>query len=75
MSILSISQKLNIGVSGIRYLLQREGIDSKKYDEIKFKQRYDELIKNNIRKIKIYEILSNKFELLSGYIEKKIKNN
>jgi predicted GIY-YIG superfamily endonuclease/transposase len=76
MTITEISEKLEIGSSGIRYLLQREGIDTglnkfrKSLDREKVKQKYEELIKMKIKKMKIYQILSNEFGLSSGYLSK-----
>jgi predicted GIY-YIG superfamily endonuclease/predicted transcriptional regulator len=74
MTISDISDILGIGSSGVRYLLQREGLDtglnkfSKSVDKEKIKQKYEELIKMNIKKMKIYEILSNEFNLSSSYL-------
>jgi predicted GIY-YIG superfamily endonuclease len=80
MTISKISDILGIGSSGVRYLLQREGIDTglnrfnRSFDKEKIKQKYEELIKMNIKKMKIYKILSNEFNLSSGYLSK-IKYN
>jgi hypothetical protein len=76
MTLSEISEKLGIGMSGIRYLLQRESIDTglnrftNRFDFDKIKIRYFELIKMKIRKMKIYEILSNEFGASVGYISK-----
>jgi predicted GIY-YIG superfamily endonuclease len=76
MTIMEISKSLGIGCSGIRYLIQREGLNtdlnkfSKLVDKSKIKQKYEELIKMNIKKMKIYEILSNEFGLSTGYLSK-----
>jgi len=75
MSILEISNKLEIGISGIRYLLQRENIKTnlnrfKSVDREKIKQKYKELMEMKIGKMKIYEILSKEFNLSSGYLSK-----
>lgn len=74
MTIDKISKYFNIGTHAIREILKNKGIDTglnfsqKKYDELKFKQRYNELIKEKIRKMKIYEILSNEFHISKVYI-------
>lgn len=76
MTISEISEEFNIGASGVRYLLQREGLDTglnrfvKKYDESKLKVRYFELIDAGVKKMKMYEILSNEFGLSVGYLSK-----
>jgi len=79
MTISKISDILGIGSSGVRYLLQREGLDTglnrfnKSVDKEKIKQKYEELIKMNIKKMRIYEILSKEFNLSSGYLCKGLK--
>ena len=76
MTISEISEKLNIGLSGVRYLLQRESINTsrnklrRKVDINSLKKRYFDLMKVNNRKMKVYEILSNEFGLSVGYISK-----
>jgi len=76
MTLSEISEKLGIGTSGIRYLLQRESINTgrnklrRKVDINLLKKRYFDLMKINNRKMKIYEILSNEFGLSVGYISK-----
>jgi predicted GIY-YIG superfamily endonuclease len=76
MSILKISEHFNVGFSGIRYLLQREGVDTSlnknklKFDKDELKNRYLNLINKNINKMEIYEILSEEFNLSSSYISK-----
>jgi len=80
MTISNISKTLGVGYSAVRCLIQREKIDtsrnkfSKKCDLRKIKLRYDELIKTNIKKMKIYEIMSSEFNLSKGYLSRlKIK--
>jgi hypothetical protein len=76
MTLSEISEKLGIGTSGIRYLLQRESINTgknklrRKVDINLLKKRYFDLMKINNRKMKVYEILSNEFGLSVGYISK-----
>jgi hypothetical protein len=76
MTLSEISEKLGIGMSGVRYLLQRESIDTsrnklrRKVDINSLKKRYFDLTKVNNKKMKIYEILSNEFGLSVGYISK-----
>ena len=76
MTISEISEKLGIGMSGIRCLLKRENINTSrnklrlKVDINSLKKRYFDLMKNNNRKMKVYEILSNEFGLSVGYISK-----
>ena len=74
MTIRKISEKLGIGMSGVRFFLQRENIPTDlnnhkhKCDKKKLKQRYDQLIESKIKKMKIYDILSDEFNLTSSYI-------
>ena len=76
MSILKIAEHFNIGFSGIRYLLQREGVDTSlnrnkvTFDKEELENRYSNLIKGNMKKMEIYEILSKEFNLSSSYISK-----
>lgn len=75
-SILSISKELSVGMSGIRYLLKREGMNTtinknrSQLDKNKLKIRFDELLKLGIRKMKIYEQLSKEFDLSKAYVSK-----
>jgi predicted GIY-YIG superfamily endonuclease len=75
MTIMEISNKFGIGNNGVRTLLKRENIDTglnrfKSVDKEKIKKRYYDLLKMNIKKMKIYSILSEEFNLSSGYISK-----
>lgn len=76
LSILKIAEHFNIGFSGIRYLLQREGVDTSlnrnkvTFDKEELENRYLNLINENIKKMEVYEILSNEFSLSPSYISK-----
>jgi hypothetical protein len=75
MSILSISKCYNIGISGIRLILQKEGIDTslnkfKKFDRDIIMNRYLELLGEQKGKIKIYKILSEELKLSYIHISK-----
>jgi hypothetical protein len=78
MSISEISKKLGVGDSGVRYLLQREGLDtglnrfSKKINPEEIKSRYLILNQDGLKKMKIYEKLSEEFCLSIGHISKKV---
>ena len=82
-SILEISKILGVGQSGVRYLLQREKIDTmynrhtKKVDLDFLFLRFHELKKSGMKKMKIYDKLSSETGLSSGYLSriKFIDNN
>ena len=81
MSIIAISEKLKVGFSGVRELLKREGINtglnkfSDSCDKSKIKERYNDLIEQKVKKMKIYEMMSSEFELSTTHIYKLIRNN
>jgi predicted GIY-YIG superfamily endonuclease/transposase len=79
MSISEISNKLGIGTSGIRYLLQREEVNTglnrftNKCDIKKIKQRYNKLIQLYKSKMIVYEMISTEFGLSTTHIYRIIK--
>jgi predicted GIY-YIG superfamily endonuclease len=75
-SILKIAEYFNIGQSGIRYLLQREGIDtmsnkfSSKLDVELLNKRFIELKESGFKKMKIYEELALETGFSKTYLSK-----
>jgi predicted GIY-YIG superfamily endonuclease len=75
-SVKKISEIYNIGETGIRSIIQREGIETGinknklRYDKNKLKNRYLELSNDMKYKMKIYDILSKEFRLSIGYLSK-----